>query len=111
MKLFNFFLSKINVLGKLIQLNYFFVCSTFSDFLLDLLAFSLVFRATLERVFVCLWACVLYILLDYGLATFLIGVRFNKKLEMTDEDESLVPSVREEIINHFEILSKSFDVL
>ena len=30
---------------------------------------------------------------------------------MTDEDESLVPSVREEIINHFEILSKSFDVL
>ena len=28
---------------------------------------------------------------------------------MTDEDECLVPSVREEIMNHLEILSKSFD--
>ena len=28
---------------------------------------------------------------------------------MTDEDESLIPSVREEIMNHLEILSKSFD--
>ena len=29
--------------------------------------------------------------------------------EVTDEDECLVPSVREEIMNHLEILSKSFD--
>ena len=28
---------------------------------------------------------------------------------MTDEDDSLIPSVREEIINHFERLSKSFN--
>ena len=29
--------------------------------------------------------------------------------EVTDEDECFVPSVREEIMNHLEILSKSFD--
>lgn len=29
--------------------------------------------------------------------------------EMVDEDESLIPSVCEEIVNHLEILSKSFD--
>ena len=28
---------------------------------------------------------------------------------MTDEDESLIPSACEEIVNHLEILSKSFD--
>ena len=34
---------------------------------------------------------------------------FRSLEEVTDEDESLIPSVREEIMNHLEILSKSFD--
>ena len=34
---------------------------------------------------------------------------FSSLEEVTDEDEFLIPSVREEIINHLEILSKSFD--
>ena len=30
--------------------------------------------------------------------------------EVTDEDESLIPSVRDQIMNHLEILSQSFGV-
>ena len=36
-------------------------------------------------------------------------IKFPLLEEVTNEHECLVPSVREEIMNHLEILSKSFD--